>query len=452
MSNFDFDFFVIGAGSGGVRAARIAAGHGARVAIAELDRYGGTCVNVGCVPKKLLVYASSYAQDFADAAGFGWSVAPPGFDWPTLVRNKDAEIQRLNGIYEQLLSRAGVAMLRGRAEFRDAHTLEVAGRSYTSRYILIATGGEAHIPAIAGAEYGITSSDAFYLPELPRRVVIIGGGYIALEFAGIFAGLGSEVHVIHRSEKVLRGFDADIRTHLTEALGEAGLDMRCGFTVQSIERADDGTRVVQVSDGTRIECDQLLLATGRVPRTAELGLERAGLDVCGPGGAVEVDDFGKSRVPHIFAVGDVTGGMALTPVAIAEGHAVADTLFGAGPRRADRRHVPTAVFSQPPVGTVGLSEEEARANFERVQVYRSVFRPMRTTLSGRGPRAMTKLVVDPTSDRVLGAHMVGPDAGEIIQGLAVALKAGVTKAQLDATVGVHPTTAEEFVLMGEPVA
>lgn len=450
MTQYDVDLFVIGGGSGGVRAGRIAAGHGARVAVAEEYRYGGTCVIRGCVPKKLLVYASEYAHGFQDAAGFGWSVGDTSFDWPTLIANKDKEIGRLERIYRGLFENAGAKTYDGRARLLDAHTVEVAGQKITAGTILIATGGTPVKPEIPGAELMITSNEAFHLPAQPKRVVVLGGGYIAVEFAGIFNGLGSQVSLVYRGEQILRGFDDDIRNHLAAEITKSGINLRVKTDIVKLEKAADGSLLLHLGDGSSIACDAVMAATGRKPNTQGLGLEAVGVALDGDG-AVQVDAWSQSSVPHIYAVGDVTNRINLTPVAIREGHAFADTVFGNKPRQADHADVPSAVFSQPPVGSVGLTEVQARQRYSAVDIYRTSFKPMRHTLSGRDERILMKLVVDAASDRVLGAHMVGPEAGEIIQGIAIAIKAKATKADFDATVGIHPTAAEEFVTLREKV-
>jgi glutathione reductase (NADPH) len=442
---YDFDLFVIGAGSGGVRAARIAAGHGARVGIAEEYRYGGTCVIRGCVPKKLFVYASHFGEDFEDAAAYGWNVEPPTFDWATLVANKDKEIDRLNGIYIRLLDNAGVQRFDGRAVFRDAHTLDIGGKAVTAERILIAVGGRPSMPDIPGIEYAITSNEAFHLESLPRRITVVGGGYIAVEFAGIFNGLGRDVVQLYRGEQILRGFDGDVRHHLAEQIRRKGIDLRTEVNVRSIEKTGDGLRL-HLTDDTLLDTGAVMFATGRVPNTDGLGLHDVGV-ATDQGGAVIVDDWSQTSVEHIYAVGDVTDRIQLTPVAIMEGHSFADTVFGGKPRKPDHHDVPSAVFSQPSVGTVGLTEEEARAKHGEVDIYKSTFRPMRHTLSGRDEQTLMKLIVEPISDRVIGCHVVGPDAAEIVQGIGIAVKCGATKAQFDATVGIHPSAAEELVTM-----
>ncbi|WP_341703329.1 glutathione-disulfide reductase [Ferrovibrio sp.] len=449
MSQYDFDLFVIGGGSGGVRAGRIAAGHGARVAVAEEYRYGGTCVIRGCVPKKLLVYGSEFSHAFEDAAGFGWTVPPARFDWATMIANKDKEIGRLEKIYRGLFENAGAKTFDGRAALKDAHTVAIGETTVTAETILIATGGRPTKPAIPGAELMISSNEAFHLPALPKRVVVIGGGYIACEFAGIFNGFGSQVTQLYRGEQILRGFDADIRSHLAGELVKSGIDLRVKIDVTAVEKVAGGL-LVHLTDGSSLEADCVMAATGRQPNTDGLGLEAVGVKTDADG-AVVVDEYSRSSIGNIYAVGDVTNRINLTPVAIREGHAFADTVFGKKPRKADHTDVPAAVFSQPPVGTVGLSEEAARKAYGEVDIYRTTFRPMRATISGRDERILMKLVVDARSDRVIGAHMVGPEAGEIIQGLAIAIKAKATKADFDATVGIHPTAAEEFVTLREKV-
>lgn len=443
---FDHDLFVIGAGSGGVRAARISAGHGARVAIAEEYRVGGTCVIRGCVPKKLLSYASHYGEDIEDAAAYGWSVTGPvTFDWGALIAAKDREIDRLNGLYLKGLETAGVTLIEGRARLVDAHTVEVAGQTVTAAHILIATGATPDIPDIPGAEHAITSNEAFHLGELPKRVVVVGAGYIAVEFAGIFHGLGSHVTIVHRRGQLLRGFDDDIARHLGDEYARKGIDLHFNASPTAIDKTPLGL-VLHLSDGTAIETDAVMFATGRRPNTKGLGLENAGVAL-GQKGEVKVDLYSRSNVPSIYAVGDVTDRMALTPVAIKEGHAFADTVFGGRPGLADHNDVPTAVFSQPAIGTVGLTEAQAAARFGAVDIYEAGFRPMKHTLTGRATRTYMKLIVEPRSDRVVGAHLIGDDTPEIIQALGIAVKMGATKAQFDRTVAVHPTAAEELVLM-----
>jgi glutathione reductase (NADPH) len=449
MSQYDFDLFVIGGGSGGVRAGRISGGYGAKVAVAEEYRYGGTCVIRGCVPKKLLVYGAQFAHDFEDAAGFGWTVGERSFDWATMIANKDKEIARLEGIYRKLFENAGAKTFDGRATLKDAHTVLIGDKAVTADKILIATGGHPVKPAIPGAELMITSNEAFHLNEQPKRIVIVGGGYIALEFAGIFNGFGSKVTVLYRGEQILRGFDDDIRNHLAGELVKSGIDLRCKIDLTRIEKQNGALRV-HLTDGSTLEVDAVMAATGRKPNTDGLGLEAIGVNT-DTDGAVVVNEYSRSSVENIYAVGDVTNRINLTPVAIREGHCFADTVFGNKPRSPDHADVPAAVFSQPPVGTIGLSESDARAKYGEVDVYRTSFRPLKATVSGRDERVMMKLVVDTKTDRVVGAHMVGEDAGEIMQGIAVAIKAGAKKADFDATVGIHPTAAEEFVTMREKV-
>jgi glutathione reductase (NADPH) len=449
MPEYDFDLFTLGAGSGGVRASRVAAGLGARCAVAEDHRVGGTCVIRGCVPKKLLTYAAHFAQDFEDAAGYGWTVQRPEFSWPALIAAKDREIARLEGIYRSLLAQSGVTAIDGRATIVDPHTVEVAGRRYSARHLLVATGGWPTRPDFPGAEFCITSNEAFDLPELPRRVLMVGGGYIAVEFAGIFRGLGATVTLAHRGDQLLRGFDDEVRAHLANELVKHGLELRLHATPQSVERQPDGTLrvLLRTAAGTESHVfDAVMLATGRAAATRGLGLVEAGVALDDTGGVV-VDAYGASSVPSIHAVGDVTHRIALTPVAIREGAALAATLFGDRPTKVDHADIAHAVFSEPPVGAVGLTEGEARAASDAVTVYKASFRPLKATLSGRDQQTLMKLVVDADTQRVLGAHMVGPDAPEIIQGIAIAVKAGLTKAQFDATVAVHPTAAEEFVTM-----
>jgi glutathione reductase (NADPH) len=445
MATYDFDLFTIGAGSGGVAGSRRAGSYGAKVAIAEAVRVGGTCVLRGCVPKKLLVYASEFARAFEDAAGYGWSVGETRVDWADMIARKDRELDRLNGIYINMLKGSGVTILDGRARLLDAHTVEVDGRRHTAETILIATGGRPERPRIPGIEATMTSDDILDLKEIPGRLVIVGGGYIAVEFAGIFRNLGAEVTEILRGDAVLRGFDADIRAALGEEMARQGIVVKPRTNVTAIEK--DGKGLVVVTDaGERIPCDRVLYATGRTPNTGNLGLAEVGVTL-NKKGAIAVDEWSRTTVANIYAVGDVTDRINLTPVAIAEARAVAETLYNRNPIRMDHENVPSAVFAQPPVGSVGLSEEAARAIYREIDVYVTRFRPMKNTLSGRDERTMMKLVVDAASDRVLGCHMVGPDAPEIIQGLAIAVKCGATKRQFDRTVGIHPSAAEEFVTL-----
>jgi glutathione reductase (NADPH) len=449
MSQYDFDLFVIGGGSGGVRAGRIAASHGARVAVAEEYRYGGTCVIRGCVPKKLLVYGSEFSHAFKDAAGFGWSVGESRFDWTAMIAAKDKEIGRLEKIYRGLFENAGAKTFDGRATLKDAHTVLINDKPVTAGTILIATGGHPVKPSIPGAELMITSNEAFHLKEMPKRIIVIGGGYIACEFAGIFNGFGAKVTQLYRGEQILRGFDHDVRSHLAGELVKSGIDLKLKTDVTRIEKVAGGL-LAHLTDGSSMEVDAVMAATGRKPNTDGLGLEAVGVETDADG-AVVVDEYSRSSVENIYAVGDVTNRINLTPVAIREGHAFADTVFGNKPRKADHNDVPAAVFSQPSVGTVGLSEEDARKAYGEVDIYRTIFRPMKATLSGRDERILMKLVVDAKTDRVVGAHMVGHEAGEIIQGIAIAIKAKATKADFDATVGIHPTAAEEFVTLREKV-
>lgn len=451
MSAFDYQFFVIGGGSGGVRAARVAAGLGVSVAIAENFRYGGTCVIRGCVPKKLLVYAAHFSDDFADAKGFGWTVPPAQFSWPSLIAAKNQEITRLSAIYEDNLRRSGVTVLQGTARLVDAHTVEVNGQRFSARQILIATGGKPFLPSIPGIEHAITSNEVFDLPQLPKRVLIVGGGYIAVEFAGILNGLGAEVTLAYRGEQILRGFDDDLRQHLHDEMVKKGVHILLRSAVTRIDRTGHGLLKADIA-GAGEESglfDTVLYATGRIPNTGGLGLSSVGVKLDQAGGGVQVDQFGQTSIPSIHAVGDVTDRIALTPVAIREGAAVANSLFGPTRTAADLAVVPSAVFSQPPIGTVGLSEAQALAQHEEIDIYRASFRPLRHALSGRDERTLVKLIVDSASQRVLGAHMVGADAPEIIQGLAIAIRVGATKACFDATVALHPTAAEEFVTLRE---
>jgi len=446
MPRFDYDLITLGAGSGGVRASRMAGKYGAKVAVIEESRIGGTCVMRGCVPKKLLVIGAHFGEYLEDARGFGWSINAAKHDWPALIAAKDKELDRLEVAYRNLLAGAGNTLIEGRGVLADAHTVEVNGKRLTAEKILIATGGWPVTPDIPGRQHMITSNEALDLKQKPQRVVIWGGGYIAVEFAGIFRALGSEVHVVIRADHVLRGFDADIRAHLQAELVKKGIKIHLGRTITTVSAA----HVVTLDDGSTIAADAVMCATGRAPNTANIGLKEAGVKL-NDKGAVIVDAYSTSSVPHIFALGDVTDRINLTPVAINEGRIFAETQFNKNPMAMDYTNVASAVFSQPPVSVVGLSEEDARKTHD-VAVFRTSFRPMIHTLSGRDQRTMMKLVVDQKTDKVLGCHMIGDDAPEIIQGLAVALKAGATKAQFDATVGIHPTAAEEFVTMREPVS
>ena len=450
MSKFNFDLFVIGAGSGGVRAARIAAGYGARVAIAEEYRVGGTCVIRGCVPKKLLVYASRYADEFEDAAGFGWTVGETSFDWPSLVAAKDRELTRLEAAYGSTLANAEVDLIPERATLEDPHTVRLAksGRTFTAGKILIATGSTPWLgPQIEGLEHVITSNEAFDLPRLPKSIIVAGGGYIALEFAGIFAGLGVDTTIVYRGDKVMRGFDEDLRDRVTAAYETRGIRFSFGAIFERIEKTPDGL-VGHLSNGKTLSAEQIMFAIGRTPNTAGLGLDKIGVEL-GWNGHVVVNEYSKSSVDSIFAVGDVTDRAALTPVAIREGHAFADTEFGGNPRMIEHTLIPTAVFSTPEAASVGLPEHLAAERCGKLDVYKASFRPMKATLSGRDERMFMKLLVDGASGKVVGCHMVGEGAAEVIQMAAIALRLGATKADFDNTMALHPTAAEEFVTMRE---
>lgn len=453
MAEFDVDLFVIGAGSGGTRAARISAGHGARVMIAEEDRIGGTCVIRGCVPKKLFVYASRFAEDFEDAAGFGWTLdSKPSFDWPTLRDAVANEVTRLSGLYRKGLDRARVEIREERAVVEGPHSVRLlkSGETVTARHILVATGGwPSFDPPIPGGELGISSNEVFHLPTLPKRMLVVGGGYIALEFASVFARLGVAVTLLHRGDNILRGFDEDIRNRLRDALAHAGITLRLGCTIERIEQLTDGTRRAHCVHGAPIDADVVLVATGRRPNTKGLGLDKAGVKL-GPFGEIIVDAASTSSVPSIHAVGDVTNRVNLTPVAIREGHAFADSTLGSRNWTVDHATVASAVFTTPEVGTVGLSEAQAVAAGHEVKVFESGFRPMKATISGRHERTYMKLVVDAKSDKVLGVHILGHDAGEIIQAVAIAVTMGATKADFDRTVALHPSSAEELVTMRTP--
>ena len=449
MPRYDFDMFTIGAGSGGVASSRRAGSYGARVAICEESRVGGTCVIRGCVPKKLLVYGAQFADAFADAAGFGWSVRAPSFDWPSLIEAKDREIERLSQIYRRMLKDSGVELIEGRGVLIDPHTIELGGRTYTADKVLIATGSHPTVPNIPGIEHVISSNEALDLPELPRRIVIVGGGYIAVEFAGIFNGFGAEVVELIRRDELLYGFDDDVRVALAQEMRGRGIEIHARTQVARIEKQEHGFSVY-TAIGQEYSADIVMYATGRKPNTRGLGLAEIGVET-DENGAVVVDEWSCSNVPNIYAVGDVTDRINLTPVAIAEGRAVAETLFNDNPIKMDHANVPSAVFSQPPIGAVGLTEEQARRQYGDVDVYMARFKPMKNTLSGREERTLMKLVVDARTDRVLGCHMLGPDAPEIVQGLAIAVKCGASKRMFDQTVGIHPSTAEEFVTMREKV-
>jgi glutathione reductase (NADPH) len=456
MAGFDVDLFVIGGGSGGVRAARIAAGYGARVMVAEEYRMGGTCVIRGCVPKKLFVIGSHVHQEIEDAAGFGWSIPSVSFDWPTLVANKDKEIARLEAIYTANVEKAGGEVVKTRAVLEDAHTIRLStGQTVTSGTILIATGSAPnHGPTIPGIEHVISSNEAFHLKELPKRVVIQGGGYIALEFAGIFAGFGSDVTVIYRGDNILRGFDEDVRTHVRTEMEKRGITILTGCTVTKVDKVETRGReyTTHLSSGSSLASDLVMFAIGRHPNVASLGLEKAGVAINPANGGVQVDGWSRTTAPNIYAIGDVTHRFNLTPVAIREGHAFADTVFGKRPVQVDHSNIPTAVFCQPEVGTVGLTEAEALAQFDRVDIYKTDFRPIKSTMSGRDTRILMKLVVDGTTDRVVGCHIVGDAAAETIQVVAIAVKMKATKADFDATFALHPTAAEELVTMRTPTA
>ena len=446
----DFDLFVIGAGSGGVRASRIAAGHGARVAVAEEYRVGGTCVIRGCVPKKLLVYGAHFAEDLDDARRFGWQIEGKRFDWATLRDNVAAEVDRLNGLYQNTLDNNRVTTLPGHARIIDPHTVDVAGTRHTAGTILVATGARPFVPDVPGAEHGITSNEVFHLPELPRRMVIAGAGYIATEFAGVFHELGTDVTVINRSDTILRGWEPALADRLLQISVAKGINFKLNCRLERVERLENGLRL-HFTDGKSIETDVLLWALGRVPNLDGLGLEEVGVAVNhmkgSGGGAIAVDAENRTSVPSIFAVGDVTDRVQLTPVAIREGHAFADRQFGGKPWTVDYAAIPSAVFSNPPLGSVGMTEAEARNAYGQVRVYTADFRPMKNVLAGRNERALYKLIVDASTDRVVGAHMIGPDAPEILQAVAIAVKAGLTKAQFDDTMALHPTMSEELVLM-----
>jgi glutathione reductase (NADPH) len=453
MADHEVDLFVVGAGSGGVRAARIAAGYGAQVMIAEQYRVGGTCVIRGCVPKKLLVYASRFAHEFEDAAGFGWTLQSPAFDWPTLIANKDKEIARLEAAYTANLERSGVEIVKSRAVLEDARTVRLmaSGARVRAEHILIATGGWPHYgPKIPGLEHVISSNEAFHLPALPKRIVVQGGGYIAVEFACIFAGLGSKVTLVYRGANILRGFDDDVREHLRAEMRKNGITVSCGHTVEAVEKSGDAF-VARLSDQSTIIADKVMFAIGRRPNVMGLGIETFGVHIAEHGG-IAVDQYSRTSVENIYAIGDVTHRINLTPVAIREGHAFADTVYGGKPTPVDHTDVPTAVFSEPEIGVVGLAEAEARAKLTKVDIYRANFRPLKATLSGRDTRMLMKLVVDGMTDRVVGCHIVGEGAAEMIQALAIAVKMKATKAEFDATMALHPTAAEELVTMREKVA
>ena len=456
MQTFDFDLFVIGGGSGGVRAARMSAQRGARVALAEVAAMGGTCVNVGCIPKKLYSYAAHYGDSFEESLGFGWVGEAPTFDWDLLKANRAREISRLNGVYVQLLTSADVTIIEGWARLLDAHTVEVDGRRFTAKNILVSTGGTPTVPAITGREHVVTSDQMFDLSPFPKRLLVVGGGYIACEFASIFNGLGSQVTQVHRRDKLLTGFDDDVRRFIAGEMSKTGINLQLGTHISAITKTDDGLQV-EVKDSqdkpASFLVDSVLYATGRVPNASAIGLETVGVAV-NRVGAIQVNAQYQTSVPSIYALGDVTARLQLTPVALGEAMVVVDHLFGptAGnaPRSMSYHFVPTAVFTHPNIGTVGYSEADAREKFGAIRVYRTDFKALKHTLSGSTERTLMKLLVEDATDRVVGLHMVGPDAGEIVQGFAVAMKAGATKAVFDSTIGIHPTAAEEFVTMREP--
>jgi len=450
VSQYDFDLFVIGAGSGGVRAARMSSTFGAKVAVAEERYLGGTCVNVGCVPKKLFVYASQFSSDFKSSAGYGWSEQEANFSWNHLITQKNQEIKRLNTVYEKLLKDTGVTLFDGRATIVDKHTIKVADQLFTAKHILVATGGWPSVPDFPGNDLVITSNQAFYLDTLPDSIVIVGGGYIAVEFAGIFNGLGVATTLVYRGDLFLRGFDENIRQHLAQQLQLKGITLQFGTSIVSIEKTSTGL-TAQLDSGETLSAEQFMYATGRTPKSADLGLEKLGVEL-DEQGAVVVNPQYQTSIDSIYAIGDVTNRINLTPVALAEGMALANVLYGKNPTQVDYNNIPTCVFSQPNIGTVGLTEAQAKQQFGDITVYKSIFKPMKYSLTDNQEQTLMKLIVDTKTDRVVGAHMVGPDAGEIIQGLAVAMKAGTTKAVFDSTIGIHPTTAEEFVTMREPVS
>ena len=453
MADLNVDLCVIGGGSGGVRAARIAAGYGAKVVVAEEYRMGGTCVIRGCVPKKLMVYASHIHQEIEDAAGFGWTIPSASFDWATLIANKDKEIARLEAAYTANVEKSGATIVKARAVFEDAHTLRLStGEKVNAKYVLIATGGAPnHGAAIPGIEYVISSNEVFHLPKLPKRIVIQGGGYIALEFACIFAGLGSDVTLIYRGENILRGFDEDVRAHVRGEMENAGINILTECHVAKVDGQGEAF-TAHLSNGSSVAADQVMFAIGRHPNVKGLGIEKAGVVLNPVNGGIAVNEFSQTSAPNIYAVGDVTHRINLTPVAIREGHAFADTVFGKCPTRVDHNNIPTAVFSQPQVGTVGLTEAEARAQYTHVDIYKADFKPIKATLSGNTSRVLMKLIVDGSTDRILGCHIVSSDAAEIVQVVGIAIKMKATKADFDATCAVHPTSAEELVTMKTPTS
>jgi glutathione reductase (NADPH) len=449
MAFYDFDLFVIGAGSGGLRAARMSAGFGARVAIAEERYLGGTCINVGCIPKKLLFYAAHFAEDFADAANFGWAIGQRHFDWSILIQNKNTEIKRLNNVYENLLKKAGVTLVNGRAHLETPHTLVINNQRYTAERILIATGSWPVVPEFPGREHVITSNEAFFLDKLPRRIAIAGGGYTAVEFASIFNGLGSKVTLLYRGPLFLRGFDQDLRQTLATEMAKRGTELRFNTEIAAIEK-EGQEFIVKLHNGEALKVDTVMYATGRAPQTVGLGLEELGVELSW-NGAMVVNDHYQSSVPSIYGIGDVTHRLNLTPVALAEAMILARNLYGGQYAQLDYDNIPTCVFSQPNIAAVGLTEEQARERCGEINVYRSSFRPLKHTLNGRDGQTVVKLIVEKATDQVVGAHMLGPDAGEIIQGIAIAIKAGATKSIFDSTIGIHPTAAEEFVTLRDPI-
>ncbi len=446
MSDYDYDLFVIGAGSGGVRAARMAAAEGVRVAVAEQSRTGGTCVNLGCVPKKLYVHAAEYGAGFAEATGFGWHTQQINFDWPTLRENKEMNIRKLNSLYEETLAKAGAELLKGRARLLGPQRVEVAGKEYRAEKILLATGSHPFIPDFPGNEHVLSSDQIFDLEQLPKRILIVGGGYIATEFAGIFHGLGVEVIQLYRGELFLGGFDQEIREFVAAQMRKKGIKLHFNSDVTSIEKTVKNKLIATLNDGRNLEVDSILYATGRKPNTADLGLDSAGITLT-ESGAVQVDDYYQTSVPSIYALGDLIDRMQLTPVALAEAMVLVKNLYRGYKQKLDYDLIPTAVFCQPTIGTVGLTEAEALEKYPSIDIYSTNFRSLKHALSGSGDRILMKLLVEPVSDRVLGVHMAGEQAGEIIQGIAVALKAGATKTIFDQTIGIHPTSAEEFVTM-----
>ena len=450
MTNYDYDLFVIGGGSGGVRAARMASSQGIKVGLAEEYRYGGTCVIRGCVPKKLLSYAANFSHVFDDAVGFGWSVGPRSFDWSKLIATKNKEIDRLEAIYGKLLGNAGVKTYDGRAVLTGPNSVRVCGKDLTAERILIATGGWPTMPSIPGADLAMTSNEALEVSDMPKRIAVFGGGYIAVEFASIFNGCGAETSLIYRGDKVLRGFDEDVRSFVTSEMSKKGMKMMLSQTITAISKQNDGSLLLALDSGETLEVDAVMFATGRAPNTSGLGLDVAGVEIDAKG-AIKVDEYSQTTQPSIYSVGDVTNRMALTPVAIHEAMAFLDTVYNGKPRAMDYADIPTAVFCHPNVSTVGFSEEQAREKFTNIDVYKSDFRAMKFTLTDNQERSFMKLIVDKASDRVVGAHMVGVYSAEIMQGVGIAIKAGATKAQFDATVGIHPTSAEEFVTMRTPV-